>query len=230
LFDCLCVLAALPLLAPLLLLVGVAVRLTSRGPALFLQERVGRNGRIFTIYKFRTMTHAAGTVHHPITTSTREGFTPIGPLLRQWKLDELPQLANVLLGHMSLVGPRPKLPEHMISHLPCRPGITGMATIVFANEETALARIPAVRLDAYYQDVVLPAKCRLDIDYMSRATFISDIGLLANSVLHRWDDVAMERILFSAEPESENREGPSHEFHPPWMAPNASTEQIELSD
>ncbi|HEY1804588.1 MAG TPA: sugar transferase [Terracidiphilus sp.] len=208
-FDCSCVLLAMPLLAPIILTVGAAVRLTSRGPVLFLQERVGRDGRIFTIFKFRTMIHAVDSAHHPITTSNNQRFTPIGPFLRQWKLDELPQLANVLFGQMSLVGPRPKLPEHVLSHIPCRPGITGMATIVFASEETALARIPMDYLNAYYHAVVLPAKCQLDIEYMSQATFLSDLGLLANSVLHRWDDTVLESFLHAAEVEYENERSPS---------------------
>ncbi len=216
LFDCACVLTAMPVLAPIILLVGVAVRLTSRGPVLFLQDRVGRNGQIFTILKFRTMIHLADKPHYPITTSDNQQFTPIGPFLRQWKLDELPQLANVLFGQMSLVGPRPKLPEHVISHIPCRPGITGMATIVFASEETALARIPSDHLNAYYQTVVLPAKCQLDIEYMSRATFVSDLGLLANSVLHRWDDTVLEGFLYAAEVKYENQGLPSRGSRPPW--------------
>ena len=113
-FDCACVLLALPVLVPLLLTIGAAVRVTSLGPVLFRQKRVGRHGQPFTILKFRTMIHVADRPHHPITTSDNQQFTPVGPFLRRWKLDELPQLANVLLGHMSLVGPRPKLPEHVV--------------------------------------------------------------------------------------------------------------------
>lgn len=232
-FDCFCVLTAIPVLAPVILLVGAAVRLTSRGPVFFLQERVGRNGRIFTIFKFRTMIDAADSEHPLITTSDNLQFTPIGPFLRQWKLDELPQLANVLLGHMSLVGPRPKLPEHTISHIPCRPGITGMATIVFASEEAALARIPADLLNAYYQSVVLPAKFQLDIEYMARATFFSDLGLLANSILHRWNDAAMEGILFPGEIEYENQRRPSRRIHPPRaiasnLVPGSSNSPVDV--
>lgn len=204
LFDCVCVLLALPFLAPVMLVIAVMVRLTSRGPVLFSQERVGQHGRIFAIFKFRTMIHAADKAHHPITTSDNQLFTPVGPFLRRWKLDELPQVANVLLGHMSLVGPRPKLPEHVVVDLPCRPGITGMATNVFACEETVLARVPRDQLDAYYHSVVLPTKRQLDDEYMSRATVFSDLQLLVNALLRRWDTAALNRfvlaVVFEAEP------------------------------
>lgn len=105
LFDCTCVLLVLPLLIPVLLVIALAVRLTSHGPALFLQKRVGRCGQTFTILKFRTMIQATDFAHHAVTTSGNQHFTPIGPFLRRWKLDELPQLLNVLVGQMSLVAP-----------------------------------------------------------------------------------------------------------------------------
>lgn len=194
-FDCVCVFLALPILVPLLLAVGAAVGLTSRGPVLFLQRRMGRYGRSFTIFKFRTMIHVRNSAHHPITTADNQRFTRIGPFLRRWKLDELPQLANVLLGDMSLVGPRPKLQEHVTLDLPCRPGITGMATNVFASEETVLARVPKEHLDTYYHAIVLPAKRQLDAEYMTRATFFSDLHLLVNSVLRRWDNAALESFI-----------------------------------
>ncbi len=213
-FDCACVLAALPVLVPLILAIAVAVRVTSAGPVLFRQKRVGRHGQTFTILKFRTMIHVADRAHHPVTTSDNQQFTPVGPFLRRWKLDELPQLANVLLGHMSLVGPRPKLPEHVILDPPCRPGVTGMATVVFACEEGALARVPMDYLDAYYYAVVLPAKRQLDIEYMARATFLSDLKLLVNSVLHRWDDTALESSLLAAAVEYENGMTPSRVSDP----------------
>ena len=192
-FDCACVLAALPLIVPVLLAIALVVRLTSRGPVLFLQKRVGRYGRIFTIFKFRTMVDAA--THHAVTTAGNQQFTPIGPFLRKWKLDELPQLLNVLLGDMSLVGPRPKLPEHVVQRPLCRPGITGSATVVFAREEAALNRIPKNRLQDYYHSVVLPAKRRLDAEYMARATFFSDLRLIVDSVMRRWDMAALESLI-----------------------------------
>jgi lipopolysaccharide/colanic/teichoic acid biosynthesis glycosyltransferase len=192
LFDCACVLPVLPLLLPVLLAIALAVRLTSSGPVLFLQKRMGRQGRTFTILKFRTMLIATGKEHDPVTTAGSQSFTSIGPFLRRWKLDELPQLFNVLAGHMSLVGPRPKVPEQMISDLPCRPGITGAATIAFACEEEFLDRVPRHHLEFYFHTVVLPAKRQIDAQYMERATFRSDLKLIVDSVLRRWDDSLME--------------------------------------
>jgi lipopolysaccharide/colanic/teichoic acid biosynthesis glycosyltransferase len=195
-FDCAWVLLALPLVAPLCLAIAAAVRLTSRGPVFFLQERMGRHDRAFTIFKFRTMVHLADKTHQPVTTSDSQHFTPIGKFLRRWKLDELPQLLNVLLGHMSLVGSRPRMPEHVLSPLSCRPGITGLATIVFADEEVVLARVPPDQLDAFYLTVVLPVKRQLDAQYMARATVLSDLQILVKSVLRRWDNDALEALIF----------------------------------
>lgn len=204
-FDCACVLLSLPLLVPIMLIIALAVRLTSFGPIFFLQERVGLHGRIFTIVKFRTMVHATDKAHRAITTVGNQRFTFVGPFLRRWKLDELPQLLNVLAGHMSLVGPRPKMPEHVHFDLPCRPGITGAATKAFAREEVVLSHVRANRLDAYYHRVVLPAKRWLDVEYMARATFHSDLKLIFESVLHRWDNTAMESALNAVILEAEHR-------------------------
>jgi lipopolysaccharide/colanic/teichoic acid biosynthesis glycosyltransferase len=194
-FDCVCVLLVLPVAVPLCLVIAVAVRLTSHGPALFLQERMGRHGRAFTIVKFRTLVHLADKTHHPVTTTGNQRFTSIGRFLRRWKLDEIPQLLNVLLGQMSLVGPRPLMREHAISRLSCRPGITGLATIVFADEEIALARVPSDQLDAFFHAVVLPVKLQLDAQYMARATFFSDLQILVKSLLRRWDNAALEALV-----------------------------------
>src|ERR1700683_698209 len=96
---------------------------------------------------------------------------------------------------MSLVGPRPKLPEHAISNLPCRAGITGAATIAFALEESILERVPKHHLESFYHSVVLPAKHRLDADYMAHATFFSDLKIIIDSVIRRWDCSIMEELL-----------------------------------
>ena len=193
-FDFVCVFCALPLLLPLMLVVALAVRITSAGPAFFLQKRMGRNGHVFTIVKFRTMVHEkhSGQV---VTTSSDHRFTPIGPFLRRWKLDEVPQLLNVLAGQMSLVGPRPKVPEHEPEVLHSRPGVTGAATIVFAREERALDRIPREDLNAFYNSTVLPTKRQLDAAYMARATFSSDLMLILKTVAGRWDIRLMETLL-----------------------------------
>lgn len=196
LFDFLCVLLAFPLLVPIYLAIAVAVRLTSSGPVLFLQKRVGRNGKLFTILKFRTLVHSEDAAHHAVTTTENQRFTPVGPFLRRLKLDELPQLLNVFVGDMSLVGARPKLPEHQVSDLQYRPGITGAATYAFAREEKVLSRIPKHYLDTYYHTVILPAKRRLDEEYMAHATFRTDLKLIVNSVLRRWDDSVMDQLPY----------------------------------
>lgn len=213
-FDCACVLLSLPVLVPLILVIAAAVRLTSRGPVFFLQQRVGWHGRTFTILKFRTMVHGSDTAHHPITTCNNQRFTPVGPILRRWKLDELPQLANVLLGQMSLIGPRPKLREHEVFHLPCRPGVTGLATIVFAREERILTCVARDRLDDYYHSVVLPAKRQLDAAYMARATFLSDLRLLMNSIFRRWETEALDDFILATAFGMEEQPIPADTFGP----------------
>jgi lipopolysaccharide/colanic/teichoic acid biosynthesis glycosyltransferase len=185
----------MPVILPLFLAVGLAVRLTSSGPVLFLQRRVGRSGRDFTIMKFRTMIHCSDKAHQPVTTSGNQRFTPVGPFLRRWKLDELPQLFNVLTGHMSLVGPRPKMPEHALSNIPCRAGITGAATVAFASEQAILDRVPQHQLESFFYSVILPAKHQIDADYMANATFLSDLKIIVDSVLRRWDGTIMESLL-----------------------------------
>jgi lipopolysaccharide/colanic/teichoic acid biosynthesis glycosyltransferase len=187
LFDVISVLLALPLLIPIFMVVGLAVRLTSRGPVLFLQKRTGLHRRNFTILKFRTMEHLENGSRNKVTTAGNQRFTPVGRFLRRWKLDELPQVLNVLVGDMTLVGPRPKLPEHQLVELKCRPGITGAATIAFAREEQILAGLPHHRVDAYYHSIILPAKLRLDREYMAHATFLTDLKLIVDTVARRWD-------------------------------------------
>ena len=201
-FDCVCVLLALPVALPLSLAIGAAVGLTSRGPILFLQERAGMSGRNFTILKFRTMVHAPHKTRQAVTTLRNQEFTSIGPFLRRWKLDELPQLANVLLGHMSMVGPRPKMPDHVLRILLCRPGVTSGATIAFANEAEILGGVPGGLLDDYYRRVILPAKRQMDAEYLSQATFFSDLGLLIDTVLRRWNVAAARAFIAAAEYEA----------------------------
>jgi hypothetical protein len=114
---------------------------------------------------------------------------------------------------MSLVGPRPKLPEHVVSNPSCRPGITGAATIVFAREELILDQVPKHLLESCYHTVVLPAKRRLDAEYMACATFRSDLKLIVESVLRRWDTSVMEGLLNGAF-EAEDRKLFAREFNP----------------
>jgi lipopolysaccharide/colanic/teichoic acid biosynthesis glycosyltransferase len=179
--DVVVALAALAALAPLLLAAALLVRLSSRGPVFFRQRRMGRNGREFTLYKFRSMTPAR-ECGSSITVAGDTRITPVGAFLRQFKLDEIPQFWNVLRGDMCLVGPRPKLPHHEALLMDCRPGITGAATLAFRREEEFLAGIPALELEAFYELFVKPAKATMDLEYMRSASFVSDLKILGRTV------------------------------------------------
>jgi lipopolysaccharide/colanic/teichoic acid biosynthesis glycosyltransferase len=148
------------------------------------------------------MEHARPGTHRSVTTAGNQRFTSIGPFLRRWKLDELPQLINVLMGDMSLVGPRPKLPEHQVETFVWRPGITGAATYAFACEEEFLAAVPAHHLDFYYHRKILPAKHKLDTEYMRKASFRSDLSLLINTMFRRWGKSIVEDLLNDLETRS----------------------------
>ncbi len=155
-FDLIAVIAGLAVLSPFMLIFYLLVRCTSRGGGFFVQGRAGRDGRLFRMVKFRTM--RADHKHDPdptiVITDTHEAVTPVGHFLRKFKLDELPQLFNVLAGHMSLVGPRPTVPEQVEKYgeferrrLLARPGITGLAQI---NGGTGLTWPERIEWDVYY--------------------------------------------------------------------------------
>ena len=173
--------AALVVLAPLLAAVGIAVRLGSPGPALFRQTRVGRGGAPFTLFKFRTMWQdAAGP---SVTGAADARVTPIGAWLRRWKIDELPQLVNVLRGDMTLIGPRPEVPRYLDAlgargrdYAAVRPGLADAATLVYYDEAALLAR--AADPERHYVEVILPDKVRLSVDYARRRTALTDVRLV----------------------------------------------------
>jgi lipopolysaccharide/colanic/teichoic acid biosynthesis glycosyltransferase len=170
----------LAVMGPVLAGLALAVRMTSSGPALFRQNRVGRGGRPFALLKLRTM--YAGSAG-PRLTQARDGrITPLGAWLRRWKLDELPQLLNVLRGDMSLIGPRPEVPEYL-ARLPDRghaytavaPGLADAATLAYYDEAERLAR--ATDPERHYVEVILPEKARLSVEYAARRTLASDLRL-----------------------------------------------------
>ena len=169
----------LAVLAPLLALVALAVKLEDGGPVFFRQLRIGRGGRPFRIWKFRTMVVDADRQGRAITVGRDPRITRVGHRLRNSKLDEIPQLLNVFLGEMSLVGPRPEVPRYVELYteaqraiLALRPGITDLASIKYRNESDLLGA--AENPDETYVQVLLPDKIRINLDYASEAGLWSD--------------------------------------------------------
>jgi lipopolysaccharide/colanic/teichoic acid biosynthesis glycosyltransferase len=187
-FDLLAAGLGLLLLAPLMLAIAVAVKLDSRGPVLFRQARVGRHGVLFRIRKFRTMVADAPKRGPALTVGDDARITRIGRWLRRTRLDELPQLVDVLAGHMSLVGPRPELPQYVALYPPglrervlaVRPGITDPSSLLFLDESAQLAR--AADPEREYVDVILPRKLQCAADYAAQAGLRSDVGVLLRTL------------------------------------------------
>jgi lipopolysaccharide/colanic/teichoic acid biosynthesis glycosyltransferase len=181
-FDVLISAVALLLLSPFLLLVALLVHLDSPGPALFRPRRVGLDGVEFRLFKFRTMVEDAPALGPGITTSDDQRITRAGRFLRRVKIDELPQLINVLCGEMSLVGPRPEAPEYVALYSPeqrrvlsVRPGITSPASIRFRDEQ---ARLTGPDWEAHYIDQIMPEKLAIDLRYVQDANFWLDLRIL----------------------------------------------------
>jgi lipopolysaccharide/colanic/teichoic acid biosynthesis glycosyltransferase len=181
--------SALVLLAPLLLLVAAAVKLGSPGPVLFRQERMGKGSRPFLMSKFRTMVTDAHRYGPLVTTAGDARVTPLGRFLRTTKLDELPQLWHVLVGDMSLVGPRPQTRQYFELYRDeyskvldvVRPGITDFAAICYRNEEAVLAQLGGEPEEAYIRWVI-PAKLRLYRLYVERMSIRTDLHILLHTV------------------------------------------------
>lgn len=180
-FDVVCAAAGMVLLLPVFLALSIAILLDDGRPVFFSQIRIGRNGRPFRIWKFRTM--RAESKGSTITASGDCRVTRTGAALRRWKLDELPQLFNVLAGHMSLVGPRPEVPQYVEPEAPAwkavlrvRPGITDLASLMFRHEEKLLGT--AQDPEAFYRESVLPAKLRLNLSYLGSRSFTRDLRLI----------------------------------------------------
>lgn len=181
-FDVASSAAGLAVLAPVFLIVAVLIKAQDRGPVFFRQERVGRHGRPFRIHKFRTMRVAnAGAL---ITSADDARITPVGAFLRRTKLDELPQLIDVLRGDMSVVGPRPEVPRYVAlwgdaaraEILSVRPGISDPAAIAFRNEQDELAA--ADDPERHYVEVILPQKVAMYLDYVRTRSFAGDLRVV----------------------------------------------------
>jgi lipopolysaccharide/colanic/teichoic acid biosynthesis glycosyltransferase len=186
LLDVLVAAVSLAVLSPVLLVVAVLVRLDSTGPVIFKQERVGRKGIPFEIHKFRTMTMQLGPAR--VGGAVAQRVTRVGALLRRMKLDELPQLVDVLIGNMSLVGPRPELARYVALWpdedrariLSVRPGITDPASIVFRDEASILAAAPDA--EQHYVEQILPRKVAMYVDYVENRSLRGDIRVLWQTI------------------------------------------------
>lgn len=188
-FDRGMALVGLAVLCPVLAVVAVLVKVKMPGgPVIFRQNRVGRGGRLFTMYKFRSMTVGHGGSSVSVAGESR--ITPLGAVLRRYKLDELPELWNVLIGDMSFVGPRPDVPGYTDrlqgadrDILKLRPGITGPASLKYRDEEELLAAQPDPQ--RYNDEVIFPDKVRINLYYYHHYSFIKDIEMIFCTVLGR---------------------------------------------
>lgn len=172
---------------PVMVLLAMVVKGTSPGPVFYRGDRVGEGGRLFKMFKFRTMVVNADRVGGPSSSDDDPRITPVGRFLRKYKLDELPQLMNVFLGQMSFVGPRPEVPyyvslfseeeKHILS---VKPGITDLASLWNSDEGALLAGRPDP--EAYYRDHVRPEKIRLQLEYVRSASFATDMRILFKTI------------------------------------------------
>ena len=187
LFDRLASLVGLFCLWPVLAVVAILIRVKMPGgPVIFRQKRVGRHGRLFTMYKFRSMTVSHGGSSVSVAGESR--ITPLGARLRRYKLDELPELWNVLKGDMSFVGPRPDVPGYADQLqgesrrvLVLRPGITGPASLKYRDEEELLATVENPQ--EYNDQVIYPDKVRINLYYLDHYSFVKDMQMIVCTVL-----------------------------------------------
>lgn len=175
------------LLSPFFVLVALGIKLNSPGPVFYRAQRVGKDGNLFRLFKFRSMVSGADKHGPGITVSGDARITSVGRFLRRTKIDELPQLLNVLLGDMSLVGPRPEDPRYVAQYtleqrqaLRVRPGITSAASLAYRHEEKMLA---GADWEVAYRTQVLPAKLAIDLDYLAHRTLLSDLRLIFDTIL-----------------------------------------------
>jgi lipopolysaccharide/colanic/teichoic acid biosynthesis glycosyltransferase len=192
LFDLICAATGLLLLSPLLIAMATWIKLDSPGPVFFRQQRVGRFGAPFRIHKFRTMRVDASGLGPEITVGADPRITRAGRFLRRSKVDELPQLFDVLAGTMSLVGPRPEVPRYVAMYpaalrekvLSVRPGITDPASIEYHDESAVLAR--ALDPERAYVEQVMPAKLQYAARYVEQRSLLGDLQLIAATLRTLW--------------------------------------------
>ena len=185
--DILAAAAGLIILWPVFGLVACCIKLTSRGPVLYRQVRIGKDGRPFQILKFRSMRMQPSTEDLKITVAGDSRVTPVGKFIRRYKVDELPQLWNVIRGHMSLVGPRPEVPLYIEEYTPeqrtvlsVRPGITDPASLAYRHEEGILAGQDDP--EQFYRKKILPDKLALNRAYLEEITLQNDIRIIVKTI------------------------------------------------
>lgn len=188
LFDFTIALLGLVLLFPLFVVISFLIKINDKGPVLFKQKRVGKGGVLFVLYKFRTMRVLEGTKDGLFEPGNLSRITSFGSFLRRSKLDELPQLFNVFLGNMSLVGPRPEVekwvvvyPERWGKVFSVKPGMTDKASIIFWNEESILVR--SENPEKMYEETILPRKLELYEDYVANNSFFGDLKLIFKTLI-----------------------------------------------
>jgi len=187
LFDLLLAVVGLLLLFPLFVLIAIFIKIDGQGPIFFRQKRVGRGGKEFRIFKFRTMVTDAEHKGALLTVTGDPRITRVGRWLRKWKLDELPQLLNVIRGEMSFVGPRPEVPRYVKLYsdlqrrvLELTPGITDPASIAYRSENDLLAAVEDP--ERYYIEQVMPDKIRINLEYSQRATIWTDLLVILRTM------------------------------------------------
>ena len=187
-FDFLLSFFGIIILSPIFIIVSIAIKLDSKGSILFLQKRVGRYGKEFNIYKFRTMVTDAEKLGKQITVGKDNRITRVGAFLRKFKIDELPQLFNVLKGDMSLVGPRPEVPKYVALYneeqrkvLDIRPGITDMASLRYKDENDILGKVD--NPEEYYINVIMKDKLNLNLEYIEKSNVFFDIYLIIKTII-----------------------------------------------
>jgi lipopolysaccharide/colanic/teichoic acid biosynthesis glycosyltransferase len=199
-FDFLCGSLGVILLSPVLAVIALLVKLTSPGPVFYRGERIGRDGTAFRIVKFRSMVPNAEVLGGSATANDDSRITPVGQVLRKYKLDELPQLLNVVRGEMSLVGPRPEVRKYVDMGsaeqrriLSLRPGITDWATIWNADEGSVLAG--SNDPERTYEELILPTKLRLQLHYLEHRSFAVDLKIIVHTMIRMVDKTWVPRDL-----------------------------------
>lgn len=186
-FDFVLSLAGLIILSPFFIVISILIRKDGKGSIFFKQKRVGKNSKEFLIYKFRTMVPDAERLGTQITIGKDNRITRVGAFLRKYKLDELPQLINVLVGEMSLVGPRPEVPRYVNMYseeqrkvLLVRPGITDLASIRYKDENDLLGSVEDP--EQFYINTIMPDKLKLNLEYIEKSNIFLDLFIILKTI------------------------------------------------